>query len=134
MSRLDLAGFSPNRLVEADGVQLFVSGREGTNEILVVDASFPLVLQEVARLRVGMAGNDRPLALSVDRTRVYVPNTGEVSGSVSVIDVATVSVMATVPTHGTHPHAIVAVDVTGLAASEEDDFGEHGHDPAHHSP
>ncbi len=128
VSRLGLSGFTPNRLVEADNLMLFVSGGEGTDVILVVDASVPTTLREVTRIAVGVAGKDRSLALSLDRTRLYVPNSGEESGSVSVIDVATHSLLATIPIDGVNPNTIMAIDATGLEVPESDDGADHGHD------
>ena len=128
VSRLDLSGFTPNRMVEADDSKLFVSGGEGTDTILVIDASVPTALREVTRIGVGVAGNDRNLALSLDRTRVYVPNSGEESGSVSVIDVTTNSVLATIPTDGANPNTIASIDATGLEAPEDEDGADQDHD------
>ncbi|MBQ27569.1 MAG: hypothetical protein CMH81_05445 [Nitrospiraceae bacterium] len=127
VSRLDLS-FTPNRLVEADDAKLFVSGGEGTDTILVVDASLPTALREVTRIGVGVAGRDRNLAISVDRTRIYVPNVGEVSGSVSVIDVETHLVLATIPTDGENPRAIVSIEAGDLEAPDGDAGSDQDHD------
>ena len=134
VARLNVAGFSPGHLVEDESSRLFVSGGDGTNTVLVIDVSIPASPREVSRIGVGLAGVDRTLALSVDATRVYVPNSGQASGSVSVIDVATLSVVATIPTDGAHPNAIVSIDVTCIEAPVMDDFGGHGHDPVDHAP
>tara|TARA_B100000315_G_scaffold255359_1_gene298527 strand:+ start:2280 stop:3632 length:1353 start_codon:yes stop_codon:yes gene_type:complete len=127
VSRLDLS-FSPSRLVEADDEKLFISGGEGTDAILVVDASVPTALREVTRIGVGVAGRDRKLAISFDRTRIYVPNVGETSGSVSVIDVSTNAVFAIIPTDGVNPHAIVSIEASGLEAPDDDAGADQGHD------
>ncbi len=128
VSRLDLAGFSPSRFVEGDDSMLFVSGGEGTNSIVLIDASTPFALREVSRIAVGTAAVNRSLTLSLDRTRVYVPNSGEESGTVSVIDTATTSVIATIPTESAHPNAIVSIDAAGLDAPAGDTSADQGHD------
>ena len=135
ISRLDLSGFTPHRLVEANNATVFLSGGEGMDEIVVVNASFPRSLREVTRISVGTAGAGRGLTLSRDRTRVYVLNSNEETGSVSVIDVNTTSVIATLAIDGANNlSAIASIDAIGLEVPLEDEFGGHGHDPAHHSP
>jgi YVTN family beta-propeller protein len=75
----------------ADGQTAFVAERT-TNRVLVVD----LATGTVDPTTIPVGNQPEGMALSPDKTVIYVVNAGD-PGSVSVIDVATRSVVATVP-------------------------------------
>ncbi len=140
VSVLPLSNFKPDKfaITEEDN-RMYVSGVKDDDNATTVPGTSVAVLDidpatgtltthaTTPFIFVGTGHDHRAIVLSSDDLRLFVPNSGESPGTVSVIDTATLTVLNTIAV-ADEPNALTYVDAATLALpAGTGGSGEHSH-------
>lgn len=137
---LNIPNFKPDKFaITEDDTRIYISSVEDENNAATVPGTTVAVVDvDIATgaaalhpttpfLTVGKGHDHRAIALSSDDLRLFVPNSGEDPGTVTVFDTADLSKPLGTFTVGDEPNALVYVDAQTLKLPEGSGDGGHGH-------